>query len=104
VPELSDCPQPGPLRSPAADTRETATGRSLTLGLGIFGFLRDQRLMPRMANLRQLRKPATVGQEAKMADPHEPLRQDMQQVTANEFGAIKPEVFFFLVVPVILVT
>lgn len=39
-----------------------------------------------------------------MADPHEPLRQDMQQVTANEFGAIEPEVFFFPVVPVILVT
>ena len=60
--------------------------------------------MQRMANLRQLRTPAAVGQEAKMADPHEALRQDMQQVTANEFGAIEPEVFFFPVVPVILVT
>jgi len=43
-------------------------------GLGVFRFLRRRRLMQRMANLRQLRKPAAVGQEAKMADPHEAFR------------------------------
>ena len=56
----------------------------------------------RLADLRQASSPAAIGQKAVVANPHQPLGQDMEQEAAHELLAVEDERFVPVTVAVVL--
>jgi len=97
--QCGDNEQPSAAAPRAALVFRAATGGAGVGVVGCFGLVLGE--LEGVSGLPQSCGPATVGEQAVVTDPHQPLGQHMEEESAHQLGAVEPGCLFSSGVPIV---